>query len=372
MCSCMGLFDFLKGKSKPKPHIIMGELAEELKGIKLVGKLGIADEACNQLENYLAAACAGTTATVYVKRPPKADEVERCLNVAESSDIMMHIADKVSILEPETRRIVSAIWGYLLKVEHPKSFQRPMVEYLTKHVASIDVLLDTYGKNGGATDVIVGVMIRDAARFLKIIEYIFKKDLVFSLFSVLTSNNFDVSSDAFQTLREMLTNHKEVSAPWLSRNFDRFFSEYMKLLSSEAGSDYVTVRQALSILATILLDRQFMEIMINFVGKEDHLKRILILLGNPSKVVQFEAFHIFKIFAANPNKTPKVIKILSQNTDRIYKLLNQIEQDRPDDNEFRQDKNAVVTKMQALRTQPANIAKPGSAKSSATSSVASR
>ena len=370
----MGLFDFLKQKAKSKPHDIMYEIAVGLKQLAAtrdgeVSKLGISNEICNQLENYLAASCAGTTANVYVKKPPKPEEVEKCLSVAEKTDLMVHIANNIAALEPETRRIVSAIWGYLLKVEHPKSFQRPMVEYLVEHPDTIEALLQSYGKYGGATDVIIGVMIRDATRFQKIVEYVFKKDLIFSLFPVLTSSNFDVSSDGFQTLKEALTNHKEVSAPWLSRNFDRFFSEYTKLINPTNGSDYVTIRQALSILSTILLDRQFMDAMIHFVGKEDHLKLVLVLLGNSSKVVQFEAFHIFKIFAANPNKTPKIVKMLSLNSDRIFKLLNIIEQDRLDDNEFRQDKMAVVTKLQSL--QATKVVPMSSARSSATSSVVS-
>lgn len=351
----MGFLDFLKGKSRSKPHDMMRSLSVELKDLPSSGNvqaLNISDEECNELENYLAAACAGTTANVYIKKHPKPDEIEKCLSNAENSDIMIHIANKITVLEPETRRIVCAIWGYLLKMEHPKSFQRPMVEYLTRHLSTMDALIQCYGKNTGGADVTIGVMIRDATRFQKVIDYVFKKNLVLSLLPVLTSANFDVSADAFQTLKEMLTNHKEVSAPWLSRHFDKFFEEYMKPL--KAGSDYVTVRQSLSILSTILLDRQFMDAMIQFVAKEEYLKAILILLGNSSKVVQFEAFHIFKIFAANPNKTLKIKKLLVQNYERIVKLLDHIEQYRAEDSEFRQDKTAVVAKLQSLTERSKN------------------
>ena len=370
----MGFLDFLKSKSKSKPSELMRKLAAELKAIPTGGPvctLSISDDECNELENYLAAACAGTTANVYIKKQPKPEEVEKCINVAETTDIMTHIASKIAFLQPETRRIASAIWGYLLKMEHPKSFQRPMVEYLTRHLDTIDTLLRAYGANSGGADVTIGVMIRDATRFQKIIEYIYRKDLVFALFPVLTSSNFDVSSDAFQTLKEILTNHKEVSAPWLSRNFDKFFAEYMRPLKQGSGGDYVTIRQSLSILSTILLDRQFMDAMIQFVGKDEYLKPILVLLSNQSKVVQFEAFHIFKIFAANPNKTVKISKLLTQNHDRILKLLTQIEQDRLDDNEFKQDKNAVVAKLEAVKHKAEKAAHPGTVteRSSAASSV---
>ena len=359
MCICirkysfMGFFDFLKNKSRLKPSDVLRKLSVELKGLRgEVGKqscLSISDEECNELENYLAAACSGTTANVYVKKQPKNEEVDKCLTMAGSTEIMLHIAQKIAFLTAETRRIVSAIWGYLLKMEHPKSFQRPMVEYLLKNPEAVNALFGSYGRNTNGIDVIIGVMIRDATRFQKVIEHVFKRKLVLALFPVLTSANFDVSSDAFQTLKEILVNHKDVSAPWLSQNFDIFFDEYMRLVENASADEYVTVRQSLGILSSILLDRQFMDVMIQFVNKEEFLKPILILMNNKSKVVQFEAFHIFKIFAANPNKTPNIMRILIQNHDRIMKILDHIEKDRSEDVEFTQDKAAVVRKLISLK-----------------------
>lgn len=46
--------------------------------------------------------------------------------------------------------------------------------------------------------------------------------------------------------------------------------------------------------------------MVRFVNEERYLKSVMILLGNSSKAVQVEAFHVFKIFAANPHKAPAV------------------------------------------------------------------
>lgn len=364
-CEIMGgFFDFLRGKSQLKPNEVVKKLSQELATLNGQSSvtLLISDEDLNRLETYLAAACAGTTGNVYIKKQPKPEEIEKCLSNAISSDLLIHMARTVHILPAETRRIISAIWGYMLKLENPKShstsglFQRPMVEYLGSHTQSIDSLFASYGTNpnGNGADVTVGVMIRDATRYQKMVQYILTKGLIFDLFPILTSKNFDVSSDAFQTMKEILVNHKEVSSPWLSSHFDQFFKEYMKLISQEGNSkvDYVLVRQCLSILSAILLDRKFMETMLQFVNQDVYLKEILMLLSNPSKVVQFEAFHIFKIFAANPKKTPKITKILHLNMERIVKILNQIDQDRLDDPEFKQDKIAVVAKLEAIDSPP--------------------
>lgn len=356
----MGIFDFLKAKPSKKPVDIIKALSICLDRIPIEDSnagviLGLTDMECNELENYLAASCVGVTANVYIKKQPKPEEIEKCISVAQDTSLLVKIACKAPFLPPETRRIVSAIWGYFLKIENPKSFQRPMVEHLVSHTEAIDALIKSYGTNLNGADVIVGVMIRDACRFAKIVQYVLEKDLIFNIIPVLSSGNFDVSADAFQTLRELLTNHKDISAPWLAKNFQRFFEAYMKPLSKFDEAEYVTVRQSLTILSTLLLDRQFMDTMIQFVNNDGFLKIILILMGNESKVVKFEAFHIFKIFAANPSKTPRIARLLNQNHDRICKLLDQIESDRLDDNEFRQDKAAVMAKLESLlrvQTQP--------------------
>ena len=349
----MGLFDFLKSKSKSKPHELIRSLARDLQTspqprLDAVLTLSVTDAEYNELENYLAAACAGVTANAHIKKQPKPEDIEKCLHMAETESLLVHISNKISDVAPETRRILCAIWGYLLKLEHPKSFQRPMVDFLIAHLDSIDRLIRSYGRTSRGADVTIGIMIRDSTRFSRIIEYILSRDLVFMLFDVMESGNFDVSSDAFQTMRELLTNHKDISAPWLSKNFDKFFNQYMNPLQRPSEESYVIIRQSLSVLSGILLDRQFMDCMLKFVNREDFLKAILILMSNDSKAVKYEAFHVFKIFAANPHKPARITKILIQNNQRILKLLDQIESDRLDDNEFRQDKKAVVSKLEML------------------------
>merc|ERR1719329_357399 len=66
--------------------------------------------------------------------------------------------------------------------------------------------------------------------------------------------NFDISSEAFSSLRELLLTHKAAAASYLEskEKFREFFLPYNELLQAE---DYVTQRQALRLLGEILLDR---------------------------------------------------------------------------------------------------------------------
>ena len=47
-----------------------------------------------------------------------------------------------------------------------------------------------------------------------------------------------------------------------------------------------------------------------YIGEEEQLKAAMNLLRDPSASIQLEAFHVFKIFAANPKKDGKVLHVL--------------------------------------------------------------
>ena len=55
------------------------------------------------------------------------------------------------------------------------------------------------------------------------------------------------------------------------------------------------------------------------------------LLRDKSKNIQFEAFHVFKVFVANPNKTAPVKDILVKNKDKLVKFLSDFCVERVDD-----------------------------------------
>lgn len=113
------------------------------------------------------------------------------------------------------------------------------------------------------------------------------------------------------------------------------FAKYKTLLSSD---NYVTKRMSLKLLGEILLDRSNFNVMsgsptalpclataavcvrdsddshaahvhktrMKFISSKENLKTIMLLLRDKSPAIQFEAFHVFKVFVANPKKPPEV------------------------------------------------------------------
>ena len=82
-------------------------------------------------------------------------------------------------------------------------------------------------------------------------------------------------------------------AQFLQMNYDQFFSKYNNLLKS---NNYVAKRQSIKLLGEILLDRANYTIMTMYVDSADHLKLTMNLLRDKSRNVQYEAFHVFKVW----------------------------------------------------------------------------
>merc|ERR1719223_2517093 len=110
----------------------------------------------------------------------------------------------------------------------------------------------------------------------------------------------------------------------------------------------MTKRQALKLLSDMLLDRNFMKVMIAYVGEAQHLRIHMDLLRHDSHVIRFEAFQIVKIFVANPNRPTRMTKIFNRNRHRLIELVAALKSTKPDDQQFLRDQASVLSKLRAL------------------------
>jgi len=72
------------------------------------------------------------------------------------------------------------------------------------------------------------------------------------------------------------------------------------------------------------------------------------LLKDDRKMVQYEAFHVFKVFVANPNKSDEVKRILVKNRGRLLKFLPGFLEGRTDDDQFLDEKSFLVRQIEML------------------------
>jgi calcium binding protein 39 len=104
-----------------------------------------------------------------------------------------------------------------------------------------------------------GSMLREAARHEKVARRILFSPHIWAFFDTYVHlPNFDVASDSFATLRDLLTKHKAVAADFLEKEYEQVFTKYRSLLASD---NYVTRRMSLKMLGEILLDRSNFNVM---------------------------------------------------------------------------------------------------------------
>lgn len=147
-----------------------------------------------------------------------------------------------------------------------------------------------------------------------------------------------------------MTKHKDIVPRYLAVNFDMFFDRYNHILVQ--SNSYVTKRQSIKLLGELLLDRSNYNIMTAYVDSGEHLKICMNLLRDDRKMVQYEGFHVFKVFVANPHKSIPVQKILLMNREKLLTFLSHFLEDRTDDEQFIDEKEFLIKQIRNMPPTP--------------------
>ncbi|KAK4130295.1 Mo25-like protein [Trichocladium antarcticum] len=176
------------------------------------------------------------------------------------------------------------------------------------------------------------------------------RGVFWNFFDWIDKSSFEVSADAFTTFRELLTKHKDLVPRYLAVNFELFFDKYNTVLVQ--SNSYVTKRQSIKLLGEILLDRSNYNIMTAYVDRGEHLKICMNLLRDDRKMVQYEGFHVFKVFVANPHKSVPVQKILIMNREKLLHFLSHFLEDRTDDEQFIDEREFLIKQIRNMPATP--------------------
>mmetsp|Transcript_98947 Transcript_98947/g.288568 ORF Transcript_98947/g.288568 Transcript_98947/m.288568 type:complete len:409 (+) Transcript_98947:217-1443(+) len=256
----------------------------------------------------------------------------------------------------EARKDAMRLFRDMLRLGPLLGADGQVIEYVRTHPRISQLLFEGSGRPEVFTH--CAQMLRSCTRYPQLVAYLYGQNAMNRLIDLARHQSFDISSEAFSSLRELLLAHKAVTAAYLQAHFTEFFGLYNGLLQAD---DYVTQRQALRLLSEVLLDRNFMQVMIEYVGNDLFLQIHMNLLRASSRAIQLEAFHIFKIFVANPNKPQRVQQILFRNKDRLVKLLVSAGKKRESDKNLMQDLKTVVGVLQALGSPVSSRVAPAAA-----------
>ncbi|KAI8641531.1 Mo25-like protein [Parasitella parasitica] len=273
---------------------------------------------------------------------PNPDLVTQLATEIYKADLLSLLVSNIQKLQFEAKKDVAQIFNNLLKRQIGSRF--PTVEHLCTKEEILFDLLNGYEKADVALN--CGLIIRECIRHEALAKILLYSLKFYKFFEFVEMSTFDIASDAFASFKEILTKHKAVVADFLDAHYDEFFSKYKELLQSE---NYVTKRQSLKLLGEILLDRSNFSVMTRYISSAENLKLMMNLLRDKSKNIQFEAFHVFKVFVANPHKTKQIVDILLKNQEKLIHFLGNFHNDRQDDEQFNDEKAFLIKQIQELQ-----------------------
>lgn len=262
------------------------------------------------------------------------------------TELLSEFVSYVSMVEFESRKDMVAIFGAVVRIDDDAG-NMPGLDYVLAHDSLLRTLFDNYTDPEVALN--CGQMFRDCIRHEKVARLVLNSEIFHEMFDRLELNNFEIASDVFTTFKDLLTRHKPMVAAYLTEHYTEFFREYEKLLKSE---NYVTRRQSLKLLGELLLDRSNVKVMMKYVQEVDNLCLMMDLLRDQSRSIQFEAFHVFKVFVANPNKTLPITTILVNNKDKLLNYLADFHTDKDDDEQFKEEKAVIIREIDMLQMPP--------------------
>ncbi|RXH72102.1 hypothetical protein DVH24_025603 [Malus domestica] len=221
-------------------------------------------------------------------------------------DLLIH---KLPILGWEARKDLVHCWSTLMKQKVESTYC--CAEYTENHLELLDFLVVYYDNKEIALN--CENMLRDCIRFPALAKYILESASFELFFKYVELPNLDVASDAFFTFKDLLTKHGTMVSEFLTAHYDELFDLYEKLLTSP---NYVTRRQSLK---------------------------------DSSKNIQIYAFHIFKVFVANPNKPQEVKLILAKNHEKLTDLLHNLSAGKGDEDEqFEEEKELIIKEIERV------------------------
>ncbi|TPX51162.1 hypothetical protein SeLEV6574_g00453 [Synchytrium endobioticum] len=258
-----------------------------------------------------------------------------------NSDILTQLISNISKFDFEAKKDVAQIFNNLLRRQIGSRL--PTVEYLCTKEEILVALIHGYENQDIALS--CGMILRECIRHEALAKLVLESSHFWCFFSYVELSTFDVASDAFATFKDVLTRHKPMVAEFLTRKYDEFFAKYTVLLNS---SNYVTKRQSLKLLGELLLDRSNFNVMTKYIANTENLKLMMNLLRDKSRNIQFEAFHVFKVFVANPNKARPIADILAKNKEKLVQFLSSFHNDRTDDEQFNDEKAFLIKQIQDM------------------------
>ncbi|NWY01814.1 CB39L protein, partial [Nothoprocta ornata] len=268
------------------------------------------------------------------KEPPT-ELVAQLAQELYNSGLLVTLIANLQLIDFEGKKDVSQIFNNILRRQI--GTRSPTVEYISAHPHILFMLLKGY--ENPLVALRCGIMLRECVRHEPLAKSVLFSEQFRDFFKYVEMSTFDIASDAFATFKDLLTRHKLLVADFLEQNYDTW----------RAVKPWVFLCLPLQLLGELILDRHNFAIMTKYISKPENLKLMMNLLRDKSPNIQFEAFHVFKVFVASPNKTQPIVEILLKNQPKLIEFLSNFQKERTDDEQFTDEKNYLIKQIRDLK-----------------------
>ena len=242
------------------------------------------------------------------------------------------------------------VQGFNILLHRQEGTRTPTVEYICTNPLIVFTLCRGYEEQDIALH--CGNMLRECVKYEALAKALLYAEQFYDFFEYVQVSTFDIAADAFATFKDLLTKHKAIAADFLETNYETVFENYRKLLHSD---NFVTMCQSLKLLGELLLDRQNFSVMTRYISNPASLKLVMNILKEKGRNIQFEAFHVFKVFVANPNKPKPILDILIRNREKLIDFLSNFQNDRNEDKQFNDEKEYLIKHIKELNSSPTTV-----------------
>lgn len=272
---------------------------------------------------------------------PQIDLIALLSQEVYTSDVLVGMVNHLHVIDFESRKDVVVIFTTLLRRKIGN--RSPTVDYLVSRPNLFETLILQSGNQD--TCISADAIVRDCVKYEALTKLILSLPAFWNYFDYIHTAPFEMAAGSFGTLHDILMTQEHVTAEFLRSNGLMFNQRTSELMRSD---NYVTKRQSLKLVAQLLRHRANFNFMTMYIDDVDNLKLVMNLLKDKSKNIQHEAFHIFKIFVANPKKSKPILDILIKNRSRLLKFLSDFNTERNSDKEFEDEKNYIINNISAL------------------------
>lgn len=273
---------------------------------------------------------------------PQPDLISSLAQEVYASDCLFYLVIHLSKLDFDSRKSVSILFLSLLRRKIGN--QSPTVDYLINAKPEILVLL-IKGQESTEVGLICGSILRDCIKFEIINNFILASKYFWQFFNYVQNDIFEIATDAFTTLHDLLTLHKKLVSEFLTNNYDQFNKNINKLIQLK---NYVTKRQSVRLLSELVLTRSNQFFLNKYFDDTNNLKLIMLLLSDKLKNLQIEGFHILKFFVAKPKKSQKILDILIKNKDNFIEFLEKLDLSSFNNSNLMEEKEYILNEIKLL------------------------